>query len=268
MKKSATKKPSLTASRNSIIYIHSLILHGNNKLKDFDNPETGEKFRYAQYNTRAIHDCPCRSEGCTAVCYATKGNHMFPSVIESREKSYKETRREDFTDAIVYTIRTEKRSKRYADTIMLIRIHESGDFYSLQYLRKWLYAWIQFKPSDGVRFVFYTKSFPFFLKLTDAEKAALNELLANGVLSINFSMDDTTSAAQKLAYLECVKTFPKANTYYCTENVDSVEHDNICDCADCAKCGKCNAGKGTKTVVKIHSASHADMEVYRENITK
>ena len=257
---------SLKSMRNNPLYTSSLILHGNGKLTDFDNPETGEKIRYAQYNTRAIKDCPFRSSGCEAICYATKGNHVFPSVIESRKRSYEVTKRDDFTEVIIYTIRTEKQSKRYKDAVMLIRIHESGDFYSLQYLRKWLRAWNAFTADDGVRFVFYTKSFRFFLMLNDEEKAIVNRLLKLGTLAINWSMDDTTTTEQRIAYLECVRTFPKANTYYCTEHVDDVEHDNVCDCADCAKCGTCNATNGKKTVVKIHTATASDMEVYRANI--
>lgn len=256
----------LASMRKNPLYTSSLILHGNGKLKDYDDVENGVRYRYAQYNARAVKDCPFRSAGCEAVCYATKGNHMFPSVIESRERSYEVTKRDDFTEVIVYTIRTEKQSKRYKDAVMVIRIHESGDFYSLQYLRKWLRAWNAFTADDGVTFVFYTKSFRFFLMLNEEEKAIINRLLTYGVLAINWSMDDTTTPEQKIAYLECVRTFPKANTYYCTEHVDDVEHDNVCDCADCAKCGTCNKTDGKKTVVKIHSASNADMEVYRANI--
>ena len=257
------KRETLKSKRENVMYIRSIILHGNNKLVDFDNPETGEKFRYAQFNTRAIKDCPFRSDGCEAVCYATKGNHCFPSVQESRERSYIESKREDFAEGMIYTIRTEKESKRYKDAIMLIRIHESGDFYSVQYLRKWVKVWHAFHSGDGVQFTVYTKSFEFFLMLSNEEKAIINRGLADGTLSINWSIDDTTTKEQKIRYLKCVKTYPKANTYQCTENVDDVEHDNVCDCENCAKCGTCNKGTGKKTVVKIHSASDADMDVYR-----
>lgn len=259
-------RESLKSMRENALYTSALILHGNGKLKDFDNPETGESFRYAQLNTRAIKDCPFRSEGCEAVCYATKGNHVFPSVQESRERSYQETLRPDFAEALTYTIRVEKKSRRYANAVMLIRVHESGDFYSLQYLRKSLRAWATFRPDDGVQFVFYTKSFRFFLMLTDEEKETLNRLLNVGVVVMNLSMDDTTTAEQKMAYLNMILSFPKANTYYCTEYVESVKHDNVCDCADCAKCGTCNKGTGKTTVVKIHSASEADMKVYRASV--
>lgn len=258
-------KVTLKSMRENPLYNDSMILHGNGKLLDFDNPETGEKIRYAQFNTRAVIDCPFRSKGCEAVCYATKGNHNFFDVKASRSRSYESTRRADFVESIVYTIKVEKQSKRYLDAVMRVRIHESGDFYSLQYLKKWVSIWAETEGTEGVAYTLYTKSFPFFLKLSATEKAVINRMLKSGKLAINWSVDDTTSKAQLDAYLDCVRTFPKANTYRCTEHVESTAHDNICDCADCAKCGTCNKTDGKVTVVKIHSASKADMEVYRNN---
>lgn len=252
-------------SKKNELFTESLIPHGNGKLLDYDNPETGEKFRYAQFNTRAIIDCPFRSKGCERVCYATKGNRVFPSVKNSRSRSYEESKREDFPIRIEYTIRYHLETKHFKGTVMIIRIHESGDFYSVQYLRKWVKVWKAFENDGSVLFVFYTKSFRFFLMLTEEEKNIIRHMMASGKLSINLSMDDTTSAEQRIAYLEMLKEFPLCNTYYCTENTDTVEHDNVCDCADCAKCGTCNKGTGKKTVVKIHSASKADMEEYRKN---
>ena len=249
-----------------MVIFKSLLQHGNGKLLDFINPETLESIKYAQFNTRAILDCPFRSKGCEKVCYATKGNHVFTSVKKSRIDSFADSQLPDFVERMVYTIGKVRNNKRYHDSVMLIRIHESGDFYSIQYLRKWVAIWKATMDMDNVRYTLYTKSFMFFLMLTPEEKAIVNSMMASGKLSINFSLDDTTSKEQKNAYLDCMIAFPKANTYYCTENVESVPHDNVCDCADCAKCGKCNSATGSKTVVKIHSASKKDMEEYRANI--
>ena len=249
-----------------MVIFKSLLQHGNGKLLDFVNPETLESIKYAQFNTRAILDCPFRSKGCEKVCYATKGNHVFTSVKKSRIDSYADSKLPDFVERMVYTIGKVRNNKRYHDSIMLIRIHESGDFYSVQYLRNWVAIWKATMGMDNVRYTFYTKSFPFFLMLTDDEASVINHMMAIGKLSMNLSIDDTTSIEQKKAYLDCIKRYPKANTYYCTEDVDTVVHDNVCDCADCAKCGKCNSATGSKTVVKIHSASKKDMEEYRANI--
>ena len=259
------KRETLKSKRENTLYNKGFTWSGNGKLLDFDDvTENGViAWRYAQFNVRAVVDCPFRTAGCTAVCYATKGNHVFPNVKESRERSYIESKREDFTDSVIYSIRTEKESGRYKDAIMIVRIHESGDFYSVQYLKKWLYAWIAFRPEDGVRFVFYTKSFVFFLMLTEEEKAMLNSLLENGVVAMNLSVDDTTTDEQWKAYVAMRKAFPMANTYAVTEH--TTEDDDVCDCANCAKCGACNRAKGGRKVVAIHSASNDDLKVYRAN---
>lgn len=263
------KRETLKSRRANPLYTDGFIWNGNGKLLDFDDVDDNGNvlsWRYAQFNVRAVTDCPFRSAGCTAVCYATKGNHVFPSVKASREHSYKESKRNDFSDAVVFTIRTEKKSGRYKNAIMIVRIHESGDFYSIQYLRKWLYAWYELKDDEGVIFVFYTKSFPFFLMLTDEEKAMLNELLESGKVAMNLSVDDTTTAEQWKAYVEMRKAFPKANTYAVTERTH--EGDDVCDCADCARCGSCNKATGKRKVVVIHSASNDDLKVYRANKRK
>lgn len=266
-----TKKETMKSKRENALYTSALVLHGNGKLLDYTD-DAGNKYRYAQCNTRARIDCPFKSAGCEAICYATKGNHVFPDVKASRERSYLETRRADFSDAMIYTIETEKESKRYADAVMLIRVHESGDFYSVQYLRAWVRIWKHFTErtngrTPDIRFPLYTKSFPFFNMLSDAEKDVIRAAMAAGVLAISASTDDTTTPAQRLALLQMLRDFPLLNIYHCTENPDSVQYDNLCDCANCAKCGTCNKATGRKTVVHIHSASRADMEVYRENIT-
>lgn len=257
------KKQSLKSMRANALYLDGIILHGNGKLLDFDNPETGERIRYSQWNTRAIYDCPFRSAGCEVVCYATKGNHVFTSVKQSREKSFEQTKRADFSDAMVYTIHTEKQSKRYADAEMRMRIHESGDFYSIQYLRKWVNVWKQFHSGEGVAFTLYTKSFPFFLMLTKEEIGIIRRAMDEGILAINLSVDDTTTPEQWRAMFAVLALLPKANVYRITEQF--TDDDDQCDCANCAKCGACNKATGGHKVVKLHSASKEDVAVYDAN---
>jgi len=261
-------KETLKSKRENPLYTKALQLQGNGKLLDYDDPETGEKFRYAQVNVPAVKCCPFATEGCKAVCYATKGNHVFPSVQKSRERSLQETKRTDFAEAMFYTITTELSSKRYADCIMLVRTHESGDFYSLQYLKKTVKYWSMFEGNMQVRFVFYTKSFPFFLQLTEEEQAVIIRMMEAGQIAMNLSLDDTTTEEQWKAYAKMRKVFRLANTYICTIYYDDIKHDNVCDCANCAKCGTCNRSTGKITVVIIHSASKEDIEAYRRGMKR
>ena len=261
------KRVTLKARRANKLYTKSLIKHGNGKLKDYDDVINDVLYRYAQFNLRALLDCPFRSAGCEAVCYATKGNHNFPTVKKSRENAYNVSKSDNFHKMMIYTIRTELNySKRYKNNVMILRIHESGDFYSLQYLRKWLKVWKYFINNNNIVFVFYTKSFSFFNMLTEEEKKTIRKLQKKGRVAISASLDDTTNLRQKTEYLKMIANYPLTNTYYCTEDITAVKHDNECDCKDCAKCGICNSAKGKKTVVKIHSASNNDLEKYRENI--
>ena len=254
------KKERLT--KTNPLFTPSLIPHGNGKLLDYDDAESCISYRYAQFNTRAIADCPFRSKGCEAVCYATKGNHQYPSVKDSRSRSHEESKRDDFAIRMEYTVRYHLNTKRFKGCVMIIRIHESGDFYSVQYLRKWIKIWESLE-NEPVLFVFYTKSFPFFLMLTEQEKNMIRRMMKAGKLAMNLSIDDTTSKKQLTAYLQMIADYPLANTYRVTET--ATEDDDKCDCANCAKCGACNTAKGGHKVVEIHSASNADKETYRKN---
>jgi hypothetical protein len=81
-----------------------------------------------------------------------------------------------------------------------------------------------------------------------------------GVLAINLSIDDTTTREQMCAMLAVKALLPKANIYRITEHF--TDDDDQCDCANCAKCAACNKATGGHKVVKLHSASAADIEVY------
>lgn len=250
-------------TKTNPLFTKSFLPHGNGKLLDYDDSETGIKYRYAQFNTRAIKDCPFRSSGCESVCYATKGNHQFSDVKNSREKSFQETRSENFVEKMIYTIHYHLNSKRYNENIMIVRIHESGDFYSVQYLKRWVMIWKEFENESNIKFVFYTKSFPFFLMLSKSEKEIIRNMMKKGNMSINLSTDDTTDKKQIVAYLNMISEFPLANSYRVTEKY--TEKDDKCDCENCAKCGACNKATGKEKVVAIHSASKADIEKYRKN---
>ena len=264
------KQETLKARRENAKYIKPFVCKGNTKLKDYDNPETGDKIRYAQFSTRALYDCPFESIGCSIVCYATKGLHNFPSVKENRKHAKLASENADFSENMIYTIETEFKSARYANNHMMLRLHESGDFYSIEYLEKWINVFSYFLNNRENKFTacFYTKSFEYFLLLDDEKADIVNKCLDENIVAMSFSLDDTTSKEQMARLAKCMKRFPKANIYYCTENVDSVKHDSVCDCADCAKCAKCTKTDGKTNVVKIHSANEKEMARYRKQAVK
>ena len=261
------KKQTMTEKRANELYCDAFQLYGNDKLADYYDAETGIFYKYAQYNTIAGFCCPFASVGCMIACYAKGGLHKMPSVKESREKSYKATLDVRFSEKMIYTIGVELTSRRYNGNVMLIRIHESGDFYSLEYLKKWVKIFAA--HNDGrVNFCFYTKSFLFFLQLDESEKEIIRAGQAAGTIAFSLSLDDTTSPEQIALAMEVKKQFPLANIYYCTDDLSKVKHDHECDCANCAKCGHCTHATGKTTAVKVHSVSKEQLKKYQSKKRK
>lgn len=64
-----------------------------------------------------------------AGCYAKKAERIYPSVLKFRKRNYVASLRDDFVPRMAKLI---KRSKAG-----LVRVHESGDFYSQEYADKW-----------------------------------------------------------------------------------------------------------------------------------
>ena len=95
--------------------------------------------------------CPFAG-GCQKYCYAQKGNYTrFPIVQELMEQKYLLSKQENFTTLMNEEIKKKKPTH--------VRIHDSGDFYSPEYLNKWVTI---AKQNKDVIFYAYTKSIKFF----------------------------------------------------------------------------------------------------------
>ena len=66
---------------------------------------------------------------CHKYCYAGKAEVQYPAVLPARERNLAESRTVDFVDNVTGLLK-RRRNK-------LVRIHESGDFYSFMYIQKW-----------------------------------------------------------------------------------------------------------------------------------
>jgi len=126
-----------------------------------------------------IETCPGATVACRQVCYANKGYCHSPSVKNSRWTNLVFTQRDDFIPLMIRLI--EKTG------LKRVRIHEAGDFYSLDYAKKWL-AIAEQMPD--VRFWTYSRSW----EVLDS----LPELPGN--LKIRYSVDSTTNHFPKREY--------------------------------------------------------------------
>ena len=94
---------------------------------------------------RAI--CVGATELCASLCYAMRGFFLMPSVSKSHKQNYEMSLQKEFPEYMGLEI-----SRIFA---RVVRLHVSGDFYSVAYVRKWLRI-VRRRPH--VTFYAYTRS--------------------------------------------------------------------------------------------------------------
>lgn len=97
--------------------------------------------------------CPFAG-ACAKFCYAQKGAYVWSNVSPAFQFRYLATKCDSFVDKM-----TAELIKKRVD---ILRVHDSGDYYSKKYIDKWLTI---AKRLPNVRFYSYTKSIPLFLDL-------------------------------------------------------------------------------------------------------
>jgi hypothetical protein len=96
--------------------------------------------------------CPM-ADSCVKFCYAKKGAYIWSNVKPAFEKRYQLSKTDMFVDAMNTEIRKKKPD--------YVRVHDSGDYYSRAYLKKWIDI---AKSNPNVRFYSYTNMVDMMLK--------------------------------------------------------------------------------------------------------
>jgi len=112
---------------------------GNTKLK---------KDGIVSFNLIPIIHCPMAG-ACKSFCYATVGQQAFKSGVLRRARAFLATQQTDFVPRMV--VEVQKAAKKGARAV---RIHDSGDFYSYEYMLQWFEI---ARANPSVRFYAYTK---------------------------------------------------------------------------------------------------------------
>lgn len=118
-----------------------------------------------------ITTCPGRTALCEKLCYVSKYMGRYKLDYTPRLEA---TKRSDFVDRMV----------EEAGWAKVVRVHVSGDFHSMEYIRKWVAIG---KRCSGTRFFVYTRSWrvPELLP-------ALRKLEALRNFTVNWSADRQT----------------------------------------------------------------------------
>ena len=96
--------------------------------------------------------CPM-ADSCVKFCYAKKGAYIWSNVKPAFEKRYQLSKTDKFVEAMNAEIRKKKPD--------YVRVHDSGDYYSRAYLKKWIDI---ANSNPNVRFYSYTNMIDMILK--------------------------------------------------------------------------------------------------------
>jgi hypothetical protein len=130
------------------------LLTQNSKLKETSKLSG---LKVMNFGIPAQHTC-LWAGSCKKYCYASKGAYIWSNVKPAFERRLEATKQDDFPQVMIAEITKRK--------VSVVRIHDSGDFYSREYLHKWFKI---MESLPGVRFYAYSKSLPLFegVKLPD-----------------------------------------------------------------------------------------------------
>lgn len=192
------------------------------------------KVKATIFNLPAIKTCK-KCLDCHKYCYARKAEKLYKEVLPCRERNFEATKQEGFVVNMVVAL-SRKRSN-------IVRIHESGDFYSEKYIRDWftIIGWF-----PGKRFYAYTKRNDLFTAeiLKDKPENLTLILSIDGVFFFDI---------EKIKY---ERIFPMYNGF----NKIAIVHETFTNCPAikdksvmCGKdCTKCIDGKEKCIIFKKH----------------
>ena len=133
------------------------------------------------FNLPAVDTCPGMSSACSS-CYAQRGRWTFAKVQESLHRNWEASRHPFFAERMIREIRKRR--------VHVVRIHASGDFYSVSYIRAWLRI---ARNCPWVTFYAYTRSW----RLSGL-RVELEELAALSNVRLWYSADRDTGMPTEL----------------------------------------------------------------------
>jgi len=191
--------------------------------------------KFLIWSIPAQSTCPFSTAHCREKCYAMKAQKQYPNVRESRKENLRACFSPNFVDAMTAIILTK--AKRSRKDRIIVRIHESGDFFAEWYLDKWLQIARNCLADVRVVFWTYTKSFQFLVG---------KEIPEN--FRVRGSVWDDTDDDQ-LALIEELEM----PIYTAVEKFADNDGYAHCQCKDCANCETpCGDMSIMKTACEIH----------------
>lgn len=170
-------------------------------------------------------------ERCKKVCYA-KRDQRYPNVYKNRKENYEISLTDDFVELVQAYIDEVIKELEDVDKQIVVRIHESGDFYSRDYLDKWVQIANHYKANEKILFMAYTKSITILKGYLDEKGIDLKDTHIKLRFSIMKSDDDenNNTSSEKIDIAESLRT--QGLRYYTLlkSGDDLPKGDNIDSC--------------------------------------
>lgn len=171
----------------------------------------------------------CPNAGvCAAGCYARSGTYRFKGSIASHESKLALTQSPEFFETMVLEINNwlKKRSVKH----LKVRIHDAGDFYSLEYLQKWVDIMTHFSNDTRVSFYAYTKQVDLIKRFRLVQGLPLN-------FTVIFSLGGKQDAQINQAVDRHSKVFESLEALEAAGYVNGTENDLVAAMGDSNKIG-------------------------------
>lgn len=129
--------------------------------KSNNNQFTVYNFGIPAYRSQSgFITCPMAGTcGKTGGCYAMQGAYIWTPVKAAYEYRLEMSFKPDFAHAVALELEPKAKTALRVNKMLVIRIHDSGDFYNAEYLDKWLEV---INKYPNIKFYAYTKMLPLF----------------------------------------------------------------------------------------------------------
>ena len=119
-----------------------------------------------------LSTCPMAGQ-CSTGCYARSGTYRFKNTINAYEQRLALTQLPDFIPLLIADINLKTLQSKSKGLKTIIRIHDSGDFYSKDYAKSWFEIINYFKSNQNVSFYAYTKMISLFETISKPDNFTL-----------------------------------------------------------------------------------------------
>ena len=168
------------------------------------------KYENMKLKNQLIFTLPATKEVCSMVCkgcYAAKAQVRFPKALAYRERMLERSKQDSFAQEVIDEI------QQFKKPIEAVRVHESGEFYSQDYINKWFTISKQLPKQKFYAFTKRKKDFD-FSKLESLPNVVIIDSLKFGGLNYGSEADMVKLKVEHGAMI-CPATFKGASKDTC-----------------------------------------------------